>query len=380
VLSETHEISATSRSWFINVALPLWFDKGVDWRRGGFFEHLNLDDLKCNAGYKRLRVISRQIYVFSAACRMGETNAKPAVNFGLEYLLDKYWLPSGGYASRTSLEGDIIKGPLDLYDLSFCLYALAHGYNLMGDTHLKDKAISLVLFIADQFKHSSGGYNESLPPSLPRRQNPHMHLLEALLEWRLISDDNIFRDISDEIISLFFDKFYLSQSGALLEYFDNELKPAAGESGGITEPGHHFEWVWLLERYRTISGNNAPHHSKLYEFAAHYGVNKNNGLLWGEVTSHGAPNESRVRLWPHTEWMKAELVWEDKENRSERVAKVWRSLSQFLNCPQPGLWHETFDHEANMFLSEPAPASSLYHIVLAIEALSGHSQSQNKTP
>jgi mannose/cellobiose epimerase-like protein (N-acyl-D-glucosamine 2-epimerase family) len=372
----THALKQ-SRAWFINVALPLWYDKGVDWRCGGFFECLNLNDLKCNAEYKRVRVAARQIYVFSAAFRLGEINAKPAVILGLEYLLNKCRLPGGGFASRTTLDGDIIEGSVDLYDLSFCLYALAHGFKLLGDAYLKDQAILLVTFLLDQFHHSCGGLNESLPASLPRRQNPHMHLLEALLEWRLISHDSVFTDLSDEIISLFFDKFYNSQSGVLLEYFDNELRPMAGAGENITEPGHHFEWIWLLDRYRAISGNKIHDCFKLYEFASRYGLNKKNGLLWGEVASSGRPNGSRVRLWPHAEWIKGELAWGGVEPLSERVTNAWKGLSRFLDCPQPGLWHETYDHEKNMFLNEPAPASSLYHITLAVESLNEHFKTDN---
>lgn len=209
------KISLETSHWFINKALPLWFDKGVDWKQGGFFESLNLEDLKSTSQYKRVRVAARQIYVFSVACNMGETNAKSAVMHGLDFLLTKYRVPSGGFASRSSLRGEVIDASLDLYDSAFCLFALAHGFKLLGDTYLKDEAVSLVLFINDQFRHKSGGYVEALPPSLPRRQNPHMHMLEALLEWRLISDDAIFRELSDQIISLFFDKFYSINTGAL---------------------------------------------------------------------------------------------------------------------------------------------------------------------
>jgi mannose/cellobiose epimerase-like protein (N-acyl-D-glucosamine 2-epimerase family) len=372
------DIAAESNKWLRESAVPLWYERGIDWNRGGFYEYINLQDLNCFAKYKRVRVLSRQIYVFSTACRLGDCYTKPAVFRGLEFLLDKFRLKSGGFASRTTLDGEIIEGPLDLYDLSFCLYALAHGYKLLRDSRLKDEALILTEFILDRFRHVSGGYIECLPASLPRRQNPHMHFLEALLEWRELSDNKLFCDMSDEIIRLFFNKFYFSDTGALVEYFDNDLIPVPGQRGAVTEPGHHFEWEWLLNRYSFISGHKLQTYTKLYQFAHQYGINQSNQLLWGEVTRAGQPINASVRIWPHTEWIKAELARYDETNLSQRVSKAWRALSRFLDCSTRGLWHEIFDHERNMFLDVPAPASSLYHIVLAIEALNTHLKTSKK--
>jgi mannose/cellobiose epimerase-like protein (N-acyl-D-glucosamine 2-epimerase family) len=155
----------------------------------------------------------------------------------------------------------------------------------------------------------------------------------------------------------------------LLEFFDDDLKPNAVDRGDITEPGHHFEWVWLLNRYQEFSNSKVQPYQKLYDFAHKHGLNSSSGLLWGEVTSLGAPVSSRVRLWPHTEWIKAELARKDDKNLTERVSLAWNALRRFLNCPQPGLWYETYDHNSGEFLPEPSPASSLYHIVLAIDSL-----------
>lgn len=367
-------IVQSANNWLLNSALPIWIDKGIDWSRGGFFEELDLRDFSCAADYKRVRVLARQIYVFSVACDYGVSNARKAVAQGLEFLINKHRLPEGGFASRVTLQGDIIEAPLDLYDLSFCLFALAHGYKLLGDGRLKEEALYLTQFILDRFRHSAGGFKESLLDTNPRRQNPHMHLFEALIEWQLLSDNPLFYQISNEIITLFFDKFYCSDIGALIEYFDDNLFPACGHLGQITEPGHHFEWVWLLNRYKYISDCDLCDYTKLYQFANLYGLNNNTRLLWGEVSLDGSPVASLVRLWPHTEWIKAELVINDAATLSDRVSTAWLALSRFFDCPQPGLWYEIFDHQTNKFLDTPAPASSLYHIVLAIEALNSHVQ------
>ena len=196
-----------------------------------------------------------------------------------------------------------------------------------------------------------------------------MHFLEALLEWRDISDNSLFEDLSDEIVTLFFNRFYCSTTGALAEFYAEDLTPLQGPKGTSTEPGHHFEWVYLLERYKNVTKRATPPFSPLYDFAHRYGVCRQEGLLWGEVSKTGQPIGSSVRLWPHTEWMKAEMARSDNSDLSLRLNNAWMGLSRFLDHPQSGLWHETFDHNNRVFIREPSPASSLYHIVLCIETL-----------
>ena len=56
------------------------------------------------------------------------------------------------------------------------------------------------------------------------------------------------------IIDLFRSHFFEAESWTLGEYFDNDWHPAAGEKGGWTEPGHHFEWASLLVDFAGKSG------------------------------------------------------------------------------------------------------------------------------
>jgi mannose-6-phosphate isomerase len=48
-----------------------------------------------------------------------------------------------------------------------------------------------------------------------------------------------------------------------------------------------------------------------------------------------------------------------------------RTLRRFLETPTRGLWYDRLTLE-NEFVSEPAPASSLYHIVAAARELAIH--------
>ena len=41
----------------------------------------------------------------------------------------------------------------------------------------------------------------------------------------------------------------IRKGGFLREFFDADWRPAAGEDGRLVEPGHQFEWAWLLARW-----------------------------------------------------------------------------------------------------------------------------------
>ena len=58
-------------SWLREAAWPAWLANGIDRDRGGFFEALDLHGKTCTADFRRLRVVARQIYVFSEAHRAG---------------------------------------------------------------------------------------------------------------------------------------------------------------------------------------------------------------------------------------------------------------------------------------------------------------------
>jgi mannose/cellobiose epimerase-like protein (N-acyl-D-glucosamine 2-epimerase family) len=82
---------------------------------------------------------------------------------------------------------------------------------------------------------------------------------------------------------------------------------------------------------------------------------------------------SRARLWPQTERLKAALLLGGAadaaaDSYAEHAVAAAESLWKYLDVPTRGLWRDTLT-ATNRFVEEPAPASSLYHIVGAIAAL-----------
>src|SRR5262249_28183117 len=167
--------------WLIDHAWPLWLAHGIDWQRGAFHEHLDAGSLQCHAAFRRLRVAARQTYVFCTAARYGVPDAKQAVALGLDFLRGPARLADGGFAWRFDLDNQPIDQTRDLYDHAFVLLAFAAAAGVVGADQVRADAVALVEHIATQFVHPGGGYCEGIPAAQRRRQNPHMHLFEALL-------------------------------------------------------------------------------------------------------------------------------------------------------------------------------------------------------
>ncbi|KRQ17387.1 AGE family epimerase/isomerase [Bradyrhizobium manausense] len=360
-----------ARDWVVNCAAPLWFENGIDWSQGGFYDALDLCSCTNSADRKRLRTATRQIYVFAEASRMGFNKGKAAVEHGLEFLYTKAKSSSGGYLSHFELDCKPQTKEQDTYDLAFVLFSLAHSYRLLKQEREREEALLVLEHLNSQLRHPIAGFLEGAPHREPRRQNPHMHLLEASLAWLPFDETGAFRCFADELVTIFELHFLNASSGSISEYLDDSLARSS-DIRDVVEPGHLFEWIWLLEEYRKATGMAHSSLPDTYRFAHLFGKNPKTGMLFGELDSRGHALQSTVRLWPHAEWVRAELALlkhassKDATPLEQATAALWCFLDA---APTPGLWVERHDGLPDQFILEPAPATSLYHIVGAFAAL-----------
>ncbi len=365
--------------WLRDQAAPLWLERGLDRARGGYVEALDHERAENTADFRRLRVTVRQIYAFSAAVRLGVPDAREGLDHGLDFLLGPARHPDWGFANRFDLDGRITDECRDLYDLAFVCFALAHAYDVTRDPALRDEAEALLKDIRAHLRHPAGGFDEAAPPRQPRRQNPHMHLLEACLAWARLTPGGAFEAEAHALLRLFSERLFQAKTGALPEHFADDWSVLTSGGPVATEPGHHFEWVWLLHEAEEIglSLDATDTAGALYAFAHRYGVDAASGLPFGEVSDQGRVLSRPVRLWPAAEWTKAEVVFSSAPGGSEaRVEAAWSGVERFLNAAPPGLWREHWGPDEG-FLPGPSPASSLYHIAMAIEVMQAASAQKN---
>ncbi|MCG8440231.1 MAG: AGE family epimerase/isomerase, partial [Caulobacterales bacterium] len=167
------------RSWLMDDALPLWAERGVD-ERGAFYEGLTLEGQPDREAVRRFRVQARQIYVFSHAAEMGWSGpASEIVQRGLSHFAD-WRAENGGWPHLLTPDLGVQDATFDAYDQAFALLAFAWAHKLTGDRQLITLADeTLAALDATLGDPATGGYWDTPARALPRRQNPHMHLLEA---------------------------------------------------------------------------------------------------------------------------------------------------------------------------------------------------------
>jgi mannose/cellobiose epimerase-like protein (N-acyl-D-glucosamine 2-epimerase family) len=367
------------KTWLFEAALPLWWETGGDRIKGGFYERINLDGTPDDAN-RRTRVAARQVYSYALAQYMGyqeESNA--AIDKGLAWLSGPARGPDGELYATLTPTGEIVRGEFDFYDYAFAMLAFATAYKVRPDNkELKAAGEAIRDKLVSSYKHPTVGFEESNPRTLPLKANPHMHMFEACLAWIEAGGDDKWREIAAEIADLCLAKFLHPVTGSLREFFDGDWNPMSGNDGRIVEPGHQYEWAWLLIRWSQLTGDArfiAPAR-KLVEIGETYGTDPKRGVSFNELWDDFTPKDERARLWPQTERMKAySALFAIAETEDERVFArdkallAAKGLMLYFNTDIRGLYRDKMNVDGS-FVIEPAPASSLYHIICAIDEFS----------
>jgi len=195
-----------------------------------------------------------------------------------------------------------------------------------------------------------------------------MHLLEAALAWLAIEPNLVWRGMADEIVALCLERFIDRDTSALRESFALDWTPVSGIPGQVLEPGHHYEWAFLLDRWAKLTGRDRPADvPRLIAFADAKGLDRKRRVAINGIKLDGSAYDSIARLWPQMERMRAYLI-DRRDGDEARIAEAIESLSRFLEAPLSGLWYENLAADGR-FVVEAAPATSLYHIVGAIAEL-----------
>ena len=354
------------RHWLDHAAWPLWIAQGID-RDGLFFEQLDFAGRPDLAARRRIRVQGRQLFAFARAVAAGHEAARAPLARGLATVEARCWGCDGkpGWIHVLTPDGQPLDLLRDTYDQAFMLFGLAATAGV-GFDHARILAERTVAFLdAHIADPKAGGYFEGLPASLPRRSNPHMHLMEAMLALHEVTGGADWLERANAIASLFERRFFDRATGTLGEYFSRELVLATGQSGASVEPGHHFEWSWLLHRLAEAGGRDyrAQAHA-LYAFALRHGIGAS-GFAIDECVKSGQQLRLSRRTWPQTELIKAHLA----NGAHDDAARVTDMLfDSYLATRIPGLWVDQFDADGEA-RADVVPASTLYHLVVAFEDL-----------
>ncbi len=209
-----------------------------------------------------------------------------------------------------------------------------------------------------------GGLLDRCPPEESvKRQNPLMHFLEACLALHEAAPEGPYLERAQGVVRLFEERLFRWSEGALPETFtpDWSLDPGVA---AFFEPGHHFEWIWLLDWFRRLGGRVASQaEDRLWESALASGLDSR-GHCYDTVGLDLRPLDRSTRLWPHAEGAKAGLARHaagEARGLSFCAEMLQRLNERFLARPFAGGWIDRFDADLEPTVDH-VPASSLYHL------------------
>ena len=360
--------------------LPLWDRYGWDAAHGGFFSRLSHHLEPLPDGFKRLVVQMRQLYGYSIAGRPGEGQewAAQVADRTFAHLRQRFWDPThGGWYLTTSPEGEPLDRSKDAYAHAFAILGLAHYHHLRPRAGAGDLAFETLDLLERHLRDphhagfQEGAHADWSPRAAPRRHNPHMHLLEALLALLEVSGEERCRVAARRLVRLFWERLYVRTERGLPETFGPDWSLPSHPSATHAEPGHHFEWYWLLDRAGRLGVERPPADpmQALFGFAEQCGVDPRDGGVVDRVDLDGAVLDAGKRVWPQTEYLKALAIrLEASPGASARRQLEKRLAACCARYVDPGHrgWLEQADARGTI-VSDAMNATTVYHVLTALD-------------
>lgn len=347
--------------------IPNWVNYGFT-PQGYSYESLALNWEHNPVGRIRLLTQCRQLYTLSHASELGYLNGFEAqIRSLFTFTVEQYFIDGRWIFSRDD-ELNILDQKSDAYALAFVMLAFSHYYQLTGDQTALQYIELTEQFLEQNMRHPNGGFYEAYPieTHITRRQNPHMHLLEGFVAAYHATKQAKYITHIEQICELAHQHFVEPNTHTLREFFKADLT-LDDETGHLVEPGHHFEWAWLLHQTHNITNRQQDLDlaNRLWQSAIQFSQPSNGGIINSFDGNTGETVDAEKRIWPITEYLKACCVI--PMSSDERFARIETALAfiQEQYFLDNGRWIEYLDAQ-NRSKGFPLPGTTGYHIFLGL--------------
>ncbi|AZE02803.1 Mannose-6-phosphate isomerase [Pseudomonas chlororaphis subsp. aureofaciens] len=337
--------------------VPLWQGPGWNPELALPFEALDAEHAPLPPQRYRAMACARQLYLFSSLIGDGRTPLAQERAAALFRSLQRHFHDAehGGWFYSIDAQGTPLDRRKDLYTHAFIIFACAHYWAKVREPLVESVLNAALKVVAERFASGDGLYEAVLAEDWSSLasgplQNPLMHLAEAFLATLAVRDDAAVQGALLALCEGMQQRFIEPQHGLMME------KPL-GAVDNWFEPGHQFEWFFLLQSSPLLFG--CPLHASLeraFAYAEQVGVDNHSGAVSGMLSVEGDVLDPTQRIWAQAEYLRALTL---RQGSAERLQHQLRALQKhFLHAKG---WNECLD--AHGVLSRrDMPSTTPYHL------------------
>ncbi|WP_421548862.1 AGE family epimerase/isomerase [Pseudomonas sp. QD4] len=361
---ELTALFAAVQQHFQGVIVPLWQGPGWNPALALPFEALDARHQPLPVQRYRAMACARQLYLFSSL--IGQVPAAEQRAAALFRSLQQHFHDAehGGWFYSIDAQGAPLDKRKDLYTHAFIIFACAHYWAKAREPLVESVLNAALSVVAERFASGDGLYQASLDQDWSSLgsgplQNPLMHLAEAFLATLAVREDSRVQGALTALCEAMQRRFIDPQTGVMLE------KPL-GAVDNWFEPGHQFEWFFLLESSPLLRGT-ALHGSldRAFAFTEDCGVDPETGAVAAmlDLQATAQPRDATQRIWAQAEYLRALTL------RPHSQASLRRQLlalqQHFLH---PAGWNECLD-AAGKVSRQDMPSTTPYHLATCYRGL-----------
>ncbi|MHC8303967.1 AGE family epimerase/isomerase [Pseudomonas sp. PB3P13] len=360
--SELNVLFTSVQQHFRDVIVPLWQGPGWNADMALPYEALDADHHPLPPQRYRAMACARQLYVFCSL--IGEVPGAEERAAALFRSLQQHFHDAehGGWFYSIDAQGAPLDQRKDLYTHAFILFACAHYWDKVREPLVESVLNATLEVIAQRFSTNDGLYEACLEENWSSLgtgplQNPLMHLAEAFLATLSVREDAQVQRALVDLCTGMHRRFVDPHHDVLME------KPL-GAVDNWFEPGHQFEWYFLLESSPLLRGS--PLHASLdraFAFTEQRGVDESSGAVRAMLTLEGQVKDATQRIWAQAEYLRALTL------RPGSDAAVIRQLQALLqHSLHAHGWYECRDENGEVSRRD-MPSTTPYHLATCYRGL-----------
>ncbi|WP_349976276.1 AGE family epimerase/isomerase [Pseudomonas sp. WHRI 8519] len=344
---------------FAEGIVPLWLGPG--WNAEMALPYEALDAMHHPLPVQRYRAMAcaRQLYLFSSRIEQPGAAERAAALFRS---LQRHFHDAehGGWFYSIDAQGKPLDRRKDLYTHAFIVFACAHYWGKVREGLVESALNAALEIVNERFARDDGLYEASLGEDWSDLgsgplQNPQMHLAEAFLQVLCVREDPGVQQALLQLCQALQTHFIEPHSGLMLE------KPR-GAVDNWFEPGHQFEWFYLLHTSALLRGT--PLHASIdraFGYAEQCGVK--DAAVLAMLAVDGKVIDATQRIWAQAEYLRALAL---RPGSEAKLAEQLQAMQQrFLH---DGGWYECRDGDGAVSRHD-MPSTTPYHLATCLEGL-----------